>query len=96
MRSRCIAATHNRWNITMLSSIFLTISLFGAGNPAPSPAAGYPKEIYAQQAKTEISHGALVLDVRELSGYAESHEAGSRLIPLSDSSTLCRNCPATG
>lgn len=93
MLSLCIETTHNRWNITTLSSIFLTIGLLGACNPAPSPTAGYPKEISAQQAKTEISNGALVLDVRELSEYTESHIAGSRLIPLGDLSTHMQELP---
>jgi len=93
LRSRCIETTHNRWNITTLPSIFLTISLFGACNPAPSPTAGYPKEIYAKQAKTEISNGPLVLDVRELSEYTESHIPGSRLIPLGELSTHLQELP---
>jgi rhodanese-related sulfurtransferase len=84
------------WSIVVLIAVVFIVVLLviRTGTSSPTPAAtGYPKEISPHQAQTEMANGAMLLDVREVDEYTQSHIAGSLLIPLSDLSTRQRELP---
>lgn len=74
--------------------LVVVLLMIRTGTSSPTPAAtGYPKEISPQRAQTEIANGAMLLDVREVDEYTQSHIVGSLLIPLSDLSTRLKELP---
>lgn len=84
------------WTVVVLIAAVLVVVLIGIriGVSSPMPAAtGYPKEISPQRAQTEMANGAMLLDVREVDEYNQSHIAGSLLVPLSDLSTRLQELP---
>jgi rhodanese-related sulfurtransferase len=84
------------WTIVVLLAAVLVAVLVGirTGASSSTPAAtGYPKEISPQRAQTEMANGAMLLDVREVDEYTQSHIAGSLLVPLSDLSTRLQELP---
>jgi rhodanese-related sulfurtransferase len=75
------------WIIILALGTVVVVILLGIRSEfssSPTVASGYPREISLQQAKTELTNGALLLDVREKDEYTKSHISGSLWIPLGD------------
>jgi rhodanese-related sulfurtransferase len=76
-----------------LGVVFLTAAVLWGCTEVSTLPAGYPKAISPQQVKTETANGALLLDIRELDEYTQSHIAGSLWIPLGELSSHLQELP---
>jgi rhodanese-related sulfurtransferase len=81
------------WIGTPLLLVVLAVVLPWALTGCSAPAAGYPKELSPQQVKTELANGVILLDVRELDEYTQSHIAESLWIPLGELSSRLQELP---
>ena len=78
---------------TPLVWVVLAVVLAWALAGCSATGADYPKELSPQQVKTELANGAMLLDVRELDEYSQSHIAGSLWIPLGELSSRLQGLP---